>query len=335
MKRKIIVRALAAICVALPMLGAAVTVSAQEKIPTNKYSMKLKANADGTYELMYASRYAKFIDLSGAEDLLVPFTLVREKLNSRDYKGVETKDIIYKSENGYDLKITVDMAAAESPAPVVFYCHGGGWARGNNGANRVLSQYLAKQKGITGVRVQYTLAPQPGANVEVSMQDILDAVKYVQDHADELNIDPKRIGFVGNSAGAHLAATAAMRCKDTKVFVGYSGIYDLTTAAITTRAKDPERIAYFGNLSQKVLKDASPVNMIPKKKNISVQLFCGTADITVECSQSIGFAEKLEAAGNNVDLQVYEYYDHNLSSTASDKMEEILFKTVNFIAANI
>lgn len=335
MRKNIVIAAFAAVSSAL--LLSAPTVSAQsEKVPTNKYSMKLKENPDGSYELLNAKKYAQILDLSSVEDLLVPFTLERQRLNSRDYKGVETKDIVYKKHNGYELIISVDMAVSEAPAPVMFYCHGGGWARGNNGALRTQSQYLAKQKGITGVRIQYTLAPQEGATVEVSMQDVLDAVEYVQDHAKELNIDPHRIGFMGTSAGAHLAATAAMRCKDAKLFVGYSGIYDLATAKITTKAKDPQRIAYFNNLDEKSLKAASPVNMIDKKHKMAVQLFCGTGDITVEYFQSEEFAKKLQAVkGNKVDLQIYKNYDHNLSSNSSDKMEEIFFKTIDFISENL
>ena len=303
---------------------------------TNKYSMKLSQKADGSYELQKASRYAKLVNLDEVEDLLVPFTLERKRLSSKDYKGVTTKDFIYKEENGYSLKITVDFAETDAPAPVVFYLHGGGWARGTNESNRVLSQYMAKQKGVTGVRIQYTLAPQPGANVNVSIQDVLDAVEYVRAHAEEMNVNPSRIGFVGNSAGAHLAAAGAMKCKDAKVFVGYSGIYNLATAAITTRAKDPQRVAYFLDLDPKVLANASPVNMISKKHKIAAQLYCGTADITVEYSQSEEFADKLEAVkGNKVDLEVYKYYDHNLSSNSSDKMEEIFFKTVDFLSENL
>ena len=217
----------------------------------------------------------------------------------------------------------------------MIYCHGGGWARGNNGALRTLSQYMAKQKGVTGVRIAYTLAPQPGATVEVSIDDVLAAVEYLRKHAAELNIDPARIGFVGNSAGAHLAAVGAMRTHGAKVFVGYSGIYDLETAAICQRSKDPQRIGYFCNRDAKVLHAASPVNLVPKKNAPAALLFCGTADITVECSQSKAFAEALSKRGAKVDLQVLENYDHNLSAKASDKMEEVFFKTVDFLTENL
>ena len=241
---------------------------AQESQPqqfSNRYGMKMTRNDDGSYALLYAKKYAKFIDVNTIPDVMVPYTYQADRLKSKDYKGVTTKDIVYKKHKDYELILTVDFAETEKPAPFVVYIHGGGWARGNNGSSRSLSQYLAKQKGITGVRVSYTLAPQSDATVKVSIQDILDAVKYVQEHAAELNINPDCFGFLGTSAGAHLAAVAAMTVPGTKAFVGYSGIYNLEKAAITMKTKDPQRIAYFCDREPKVLREASPINLIPKK----------------------------------------------------------------------
>ncbi|MDE7077666.1 MAG: alpha/beta hydrolase [Alistipes sp.] len=318
------------------LLTAAFTASAQQTPqPTNRYSMKLTQQADGSYELMNRARYARIVDLGTIDDLLVPYTYQRDRLQSRDYKGVEVRETVYTTHEGYELQIAIDMAQSDKPTPVVFYVHGGGWSRGNNGTFRVLSQYMAKQKGVTGVRIAYTLAPQPGADVRVSVADIKAAVQYVRDHAEELNIDPKRMGFVGNSAGAHLAAVGAMTAPEAKALVGTSGIYDLETAAICQKTKDAQRIAYFCDRDPKVLREASPIALVPKKKAPAALLFCGTADITVEWAQSKAFAEALRRRGAKVDLQVYENYDHNLSAKASDKMEEVFFKTVDFLAENL
>ncbi len=320
----------------IALLGATLTASAQQPAqPTNRYAMKLTQQADGTYELTNRARYARIVDLSQIDDLLVPYTYQRDRLQSRDYKGVEVREFIYTTHEGYELQIAVDMAQSDTPTPVVFYVHGGGWSRGNNSTFRTLSQYMAKQKGVTGVRIAYTLAPQPGADVRVSIADIKAAVQYVRDHAEELNIAPRRMGFVGNSAGAHLAAVGAMTTPEAKALVGTSGIYDLETAAICQKTKDAQRIGYFCGRDPKILREASPIALIPKKKAPAALLFCGSADITVECAQSKAFADALRRRGAKVDLQVYENYDHNLSAKASDKMEEVFFKTVDFLAENL
>ena len=310
--------------------------TAQDAVPTNRYAMKLEQKPDGTYALQREERYAKILNLKEIPDLYVPYVHQNDRLTGKLYNKVQTEEIVYKKYDTYELRIAVDLSMAEGPSPVMFFVHGGGWARGTFDSSRSLSKYLAQNHGITGVRVEYTLAPQPGANVQVSIADILDAIQYIRDHAEELKIDTSRMGFCGASAGAHLSSVAAMLTKEAKVFVGYSGIYDLTTAAITTRAKDPERIAYFGDLAPAYLQKASPAYLVPKKCPVAVQLFCGTGDLTVEYSQSVGFADVLKARKTKVvDLQIYPYYDHNLSAKASDKMEEIFFKSVGFIVANI
>lgn len=322
------------LAIAFAMMLGAGSLFAQDQVVTNRYAMKLEQKPDGSYGLQREARYAKVLNLAEIPDLYTPYVHENNRLSGKLYNKARTQEYVYKTHEGYELRIEVDSFDADSPTPVMFYIHGGGWARGTFTSSRSLSKYLAQQKGITGVRIQYTLAPQPGANVQVSIQDVLDAVEYVRAHASELNVDMSRIGFLGTSAGGHLAAVAALKC-NAKVFVGYSGIYDLTTAAITTRAKDPERIAYFGGLKDQYLKDASPIFMVPKKSKLAAQLYCGTGDLTVECAQSEMFASELKRHKAKVDLQEYKYYDHNLSSKTSDKMEEIFFKTVDFVVENL
>ncbi|MCC8170600.1 MAG: alpha/beta hydrolase [Parabacteroides sp.] len=298
---------------------------------SNRYGMKMTQNDDGSYALVYAKKYVGLINVDTLPDGMVPYTYKPERLNSKDHKGVTTKDFVFKKHKTYELTLTVDFARTDKPAPFVIYIHGGGWARGNNSSSKSLSHYLAKQKGITGVRVSYSLAPQAGVTVKVSLQDIRDAVKYIQAHATELHINPDCFGFLGTSAGAHLAAVAAMTTTGTKAFVGYSGIYDLEKASLIRNTKDAQRIAYFCNRDANVLREASPVHLVPKKQVPACMLVCGTCDVTVECEQSELFATALTEKGGVCYLLKYEYYDHNVSSKTSDKMEEIFFKSVDFL----
>lgn len=321
---------------ALLTLAAALPLGAQQV--TNRYAMKLMQNEDGTYSLLKEKNYRKIegLDLDAIPDLLIPYTHQNDRLTGKLYNKVETEEIVYKTENGRELKIAVDKALDPAgPAPVMFFCHGGGWARGNFDASRSLSKYLAQQHGITGVRIEYSLAGPEDVNVNVSLQDVLDAMEYVSAHAAELGVDVKRMGMLGTSAGGHLGACAAIRFPDTKLFVGYSGIYDLTAAAIVQKTKDPVRIAYFCDRDPDVLRAVSPLLMLPKRTSLKALLVCGTADITVECSQSRDFADALKHRKGSAELLCYPNYDHNLSSKTSDKMEEIFFKTVDYIVENL
>jgi hypothetical protein len=60
--------------------------------------------------LLHAKKYAKFIDVNTIPDVMVPYTYQADRLKSKDYKGVITKDIVYKKYKDYELILTVDFA---------------------------------------------------------------------------------------------------------------------------------------------------------------------------------------------------------------------------------
>lgn len=307
---------------------------AQKKKISNRYSMELLPNEDGTYRLRNHDRY-KFINLDEVPDLLTVYEH-RPIASSKHYKSCVSEEYVYKTYPEYELKLIVDRAVSDTPAPFVVWIHGGGWTKGNNNAFRISSQFMAVQKGIAGVRIAYTLSHQPGAKIELSMEDIADAVKWVQKHAKELNIDPKSFGFCGQSAGAHLSAASAMTIKGTKAMVGYAGPYNfLTSNDGVVNTNDRKRTRYFHNLDKDVLEAYSPVYMIPKKKIPAVMLFHGTGDCLVDYTQSVEFAEALRAKGGEVDLRIYPYYDHNMHGQRSDVGHELLMLTADFFAEKL
>ena len=67
---------------------------AQENAATNRYSMKLTRNDDGTYSLQKKERYAKIINLDAIEDLTVPYTHVNDKLTSKLYKRYPLRQLV-------------------------------------------------------------------------------------------------------------------------------------------------------------------------------------------------------------------------------------------------
>lgn len=313
----------------------ALLLNAQEEF-TNKYSMKLNKEQDGSFSLINKEKYSKIIDLGKIPDLLVPYSYKENLLSSKDYKDVVSKEYVYKSYPSYDLKLAVDFAISDKPTPFMIYIHGGGWARGDFSSNRDISQYCAKKANITGIRISYTLSDKPNANIFVSIQDVKDAVKWVQENAEELNINPDVFGFMGGSAGGHLSAVAAMSILGAKVLVGVSGIYNLAGAKISAAATDPKRIAYFNNKDPKTLEQASPINMIDKNNLPAVYLIHGTGDITVELEQSQEFADKLKLNKiKTLKFDIYPNYDHNISSTKSDLKEKLFFESYNFIRSNL
>lgn len=125
--------------------------------------------------------------------------------------AAELKDLAYVPEG--DPLQTLDLYLpdkAEGARPVVVAIHGGGWAIGDK-SNRSFVQPKARwfnQHGFIFTSINYRLSPaiQHPAHVE----DVCSAIAWVQTHIGRYGGDPSKIYLLGHSAGAHLAALAAV-----------------------------------------------------------------------------------------------------------------------------
>lgn len=91
-------------------------------------------------------------------------------------------------------------ASTDKPAPLVVYIHGGGFAAGDKSSvSGALIQECLK-RGIAVAAVRYRLSPE--VHFPAHYMDCARAIQYMRAHAKEYNIDPKRIGATGGSAGA-------------------------------------------------------------------------------------------------------------------------------------
>ena len=99
-----------------------------------------------------------------------------------------------------DPNLTFYPAKSNQPSPAVIYSPGGGY-----GILALPSQSEIKSwndLGISLIVFKYTIPKQ----YDAAFQDIQRAVRTVRHQAEKWNIDPKRIGLFGNSAGGHLSA---------------------------------------------------------------------------------------------------------------------------------
>ena len=102
-------------------------------------------------------------------------------------------------------------SAGGKPGLLVFY-HGGGWVTGSLQTHHGLCLGVAAQSGVAVVSVDYRLAPEHA--YPAPCEDAYDALVWLAAHADELGCDARRIAVGGDSAGAHLAAVAAITARD-------------------------------------------------------------------------------------------------------------------------
>lgn len=112
------------------------------------------------------------------------------------------KDICYKKVDGIALHL--DLYLPTDPmysSPLIMWIHGGGWEEGDRKTPMLL--WMVAQ-GYALASIDYRLSGQ--ACFPSQIIDCKDALVYLRTHAEEYNIDPKRIAVAGDSAGGHLAA---------------------------------------------------------------------------------------------------------------------------------
>ena len=128
-----------------------------------------------------------------------------------------------------DLEIKADVNRARSdgtPTPVVVWIHGGGLMGGERQRDSIDERQLIDlllADGITVVSIDYRLAPE--TKLPAIIEDVEDAFRWIRESGPELfDVDPKRIGVVGTSAGGYLTMTAGFRVKPRpRALVSYWG----------------------------------------------------------------------------------------------------------------
>jgi len=101
--------------------------------------------------------------------------------------------------------------ALTEKAPAVVLVHGGGWRGGDKSRLTEHAKSLA-QSGYVALSVNYRLT-SPNSNVDYDeiIADIKCAVRSIKANASTYNIDRKRIGIFGTSAGGHLALQTGLQ----------------------------------------------------------------------------------------------------------------------------
>ncbi|MEM8891165.1 MAG: alpha/beta hydrolase, partial [Bacteroidota bacterium] len=117
------------------------------------------------------------------------------------YKEGLELDLYEPTENLYEVR------------PVLVHFHGGAWIGGakeaiNNDRFHGAINGL-RAKGFVVISPNYTLAENGKSPFPDCVEDALDVMKWVEEHAEEYNLDLQNVGLMGESAGAHLAMMAA------------------------------------------------------------------------------------------------------------------------------
>ena len=119
-----------------------------------------------------------------------------------------TDGIVYGQRHGQPL--TLDVIRPRKPNGLgIALMVSGGWKSGRPGDTPVWLMSPLLRRGYTIFAVCHV--SQPEATIMETVDDMNRGVRFIRLHAKEYDIDPKRIGVTGGSAGGHLSLMLAAR----------------------------------------------------------------------------------------------------------------------------
>lgn len=225
------------------------------------------------------------------------------------------------------LRLTiVRPSAAEHPAPVIVWLHGGAWRMGDRSGAPELERHFASD-GFAMVSIDYRLSGE--AVFPAQLHDVRTAIRWVRRHATEYNFDSGRIGVWGSSAGGHLAALAGVTSWQHEL-PGEVNVGDVSAAVqavvdgygpadLTThdQAVPPTEALLGGPVADRLgeARAASPALGVASVAPPFL-IMHGLEDALIPATQSELLFEALAAAGHDATLYLIEGFGHGFFNPA-------------------
>ncbi|QAU43695.1 alpha/beta hydrolase (plasmid) [Bradyrhizobium sp. CCBAU 53351] len=174
-------------------------------------------------------------------------------------------DVIPNIRYGNGTRQSLDVyrpVATSGSVPVVLFFHGGGYSRGDK-SDRSNVGYFFARNGVTAFIANYGLAPE--CKWPSGARDVIAALRWAQENAQDHGGDPRRICLLGESAGAAHVALASFvstfhkgRPLRAAGVVLQSGSYNVAlervaAAAFGIPSPDLRNQAYFGEETARYL----------------------------------------------------------------------------------
>jgi acetyl esterase/lipase len=207
-------------------------------------------------------------------------------------------------------------AGAAATTGALLWMHGGGLVAGTVKGDERACGEIAREAGIAVVSVEYRLAPEHP--FPAALEDCLAAWAWTREHAGDLGIDRERIAVGGQSAGGGLAAALAQCLHDAGeppvAQLLFCPMLDDRTAA-NRRLDNAGHLIWHNRVNRSAWRHylqrepgaPQPPYAVPARRADLSGLppaWIGIGDIDLFYDESRLYAERLRAAGVDVDLQV-------------------------------
>jgi acetyl esterase/lipase len=241
--------------------------------------------------------------------------------------------------------------------PVVIWLHGGGWRFGDRRLAPDLALF-AQNSGLAVVSIDYRLSDE--VKFPAPVEDVKTAVRWVRSVASMFGFDERNIGLWGSSAGAHLAACAALSGENeflTEEHPGHSSAVqavvdgygptnlariDELRSSLRPVGNDAESILVGGILpagdpgsfesrlvgaplsdAPRLVRLADPVQYVRSGGGPPFLILHGQADTLIPAEQSNYLFEALSAAGCDATLVLFQNLKHGFFNNPNLAREDI------------
>jgi acetyl esterase/lipase len=236
----------------------------------------------------------------------------------------DAETFIYREDGAATMRLFVVKPTgwkASDRRPGLMFFFGGGWTTGT-AANSVGWAKHAAQLGFVGIAPDYRTKGRHDTSPLASVADARAALHWVQAHAAELGLDPKKIVVGGNSAGGHVALWTAITPNPPGSAAAEAPLHKPAALFITSAVSDTSTET--GYTPKRFGADTlalSPVHQLDATMP-PVLAFHGDADKTVPLAQSLALRDKLIANGNTCELHIVPGGGHNYGGEVPEWREK-------------
>jgi acetyl esterase/lipase len=242
---------------------------------------------------------------------------------------ITTRDVQIPTSDGAIITARWYEKVGARPGPAALFLHGGGYMFGHiEHFDGPVARY-ASASGVAMLSVEYRRAPEYPHPTPV--EDAYDALNWLHAHAEELHVDPERIGVMGNSAGGGMAAALTILARDrsgpkiARQILLMPMLDDRTTNTdpliepFLIWSYDDSRTAWPALLGDMAGSDDVPATAAPARLEDATGLppvYIEVGQLDVFRDEDIAYAAKLSQAGVEVEFHLRPGVPHEFDSIA-------------------